>query len=162
MAIVEQQYRCSCFDPRSSSSFATTHHQGSNQYAIEENIEDNQCASVIVQHRGTNQEKHGKAGKSKTKTAAGGSSCLLDRHLHDPSSTVLSCSPLANHQWPGPAFASACAGSRPCHRSFGLMNEDVGLPLRWLGGTGNKRHDRSAYTGHHKAFIDPLSALSSL
>jgi hypothetical protein len=77
MAIVEQQYRCSRFDPRSSSSFATTYHQGSNQYTVEENIEDSQCASVIVQHRGTNQE-HGKAGKSKTKTAAGGSSCLLD------------------------------------------------------------------------------------
>ena len=108
---------------------------------------------MIVQYRGTNQDEHGKAGKSKTKTATGGSSSLLDRHLHDP---------LANHQWPGPAFASACAGSQPCHRSFGLMDEDVGLPLRWLGGTGNKRHDRNAYTGHHKALTNPLNAISSL
>lgn len=143
----------SILDPPQALPPPITQHQGSNQYTIEENIEDNQCASVIVQYRGTNQDEHGKAGKSKTKTATGGSSCLLDRHLHDP---------LANHQWPGPAFASACAGSQPCHRSFGLMDEDVGLPLRWLGGTGNKRHDRNAYTGHHKALIDPLSAISSL
>jgi hypothetical protein len=66
-------------------------------------------------------QRQGKAGKPKTKTATGGSSCPLDRRLHDPSllsSTVLSFSFLAN-QWPGPAFAS-CTGSRVARQGHKL------------------------------------------
>ena len=118
--------------------------------------------SIVTRDRTTprNKQEHSKAGKSTTKTATGGSSYLVDRHLHDPSSTALSSSSLTN-QWPGPA--SACAGSRPCHRGTEALNFWMSWTAhRWLGGNGNKRHDRNAYIRHHKALINPVSTFSLL